>query len=366
MKKHVASLSLGLVLIASAQLRAQTVTGEVYTLTNQPTGNSVLVFTRGSGGALTLAGSFPTGGSGIGNGNDPLGSQGAVMLDESKRLLFAVNAGSNDVTAFAVEGDKLELLNRVSSGGTMPVSIAVHGNLVYVLNAGSVPNVTGFSIDHRSNELVPLPGSQRSLAGGTAAAPAEVSFSHDGEVLMVTEKGTQTIDTYSVSDDGHINGPISNHSSGSTPFGFQINNRSLAIVSEAGATSNALSSYRVNETGQLELITGSLVNGQRGVCWAVVTDDGLFAYTINAGTGTISSYKVAPDGTLSLLNPVAATTGAGTAPTDPALTDGSRLLYVRVGGLGEIVGFRVEQDGSLTPVAAAGGVPSGSQGLAAR
>ena len=354
MKKQIASVSLGLALIAST-LRAQPVTGEVYTLTNQPTGNSVLVFSRGIGGALTLSGSFATGGAGIGAGNDPLGSQGAVVLDEGKRLLFAVNAGSNDVTAFAVDGASLRFLNRVNSGGTMPVSIAVHRDLVYVLNVGATPNVTGFTIDPTSNALVPLPGSQRSLAGGTNAAPAEVSFSPDGEILMVTEKGTQTIDTYAVNVNGTLNGPISNHSSGATPFGFQFTTHSLAIVSEAGATSNALSSYRVDENGQLVLITGSLVNGQKGVCWAVVTEDGHFAYTINAGTGTISSYSVAPDGTLSLLNAEAATTGVGTAPTDPALTEGSRLLYVRVGGLGQIVGFRIERDGSLTPVAAAGG-----------
>ena len=366
MKKQIASLSLGLLLMASARIQAQPVTGHVYTLTNQAAGNSVLVFNRGVGGALALTGSFPTGGTGTGTGNDPLGSQGAVVLDQSGRLLFAVNAGSNDVTAFATDGDNLDFLNRVSSGGTRPVSIAVHGNLVYVLNAGDVPNVTGFTIDPRTNELAPLPGSQRSLTGGAAAAPAEVSFSANGDVLMVTEKGTQTIDTYNVTDGGYLNGPIANHSSGATPFGFQFTHRGLTIVSEAGATSNALSSYKVNNNGQLELITGSLVNGQRGVCWAVVTEDGHFAYTINAGTGTISSYSVAADGTLSLLNVVAAATGVGTAPTDPALTQGSDLLYVRVGGLGQVLGYRVERDGSLTQVAAAGGVPSGSQGLAAR
>ena len=362
----VASLVLGLSIAASNQLGAQPVIGEAYTLTNQATGNSVLVFDRGVGGTLTLAGSFPTGGAGRGTGNDPLGSQGAVVLDRSARLLFAVNAGTNDVTAFAVDGDKLDFLNRVSSGGTTPISVASHGNLVYVLNAGGVPNVSGFSIDSRTNQLIPLPGSSRNLTGGASAAPAEVSFSDDGGILMVTEKGMQTIDTFTVVDGGYLNGPISNHSSGATPFGFQFNHRSLAIVSEAGATSNALSSYRVGENGQVQLITGSLVNGQRGVCWAVVTEDGLFAYTINAGSGTISSYAVSPDGTLSLLNAAAATTGAGTAPTDPALAPGSGLLYVRVGGLGQILGFRVELNGSLTPVAAGSGVPSGSQGLAVR
>ena len=172
------------------------------------------------------------------------------------------------------------------------------------------------------------------------------------------------IDTYRVTNGGYLNGPISNQSSGSTPFGFRFTHRSLAVVSEAGA--NALSSYKVNDNGQLDLVTGSLANGQAGVCWVVVTEDGHFAYTINAASGTISSYAVAHDGTLSLLNAVAAATGAGTVPTDPALAQGNDLLYVRVGGDGRILGYRVERDGSLTQVSAAAGVPSGAQGLAAR
>jgi hypothetical protein len=106
---------------------AQGFTGAVYTLTNQAVGNSVIVFDRAADGTLTLAGSYPTGGTGTGTGPDPLGSQGAVVLDESKRLLFAVSAGSNQVSAFAVDCDRLHLLNTIGSGGTRPISVAVHG-----------------------------------------------------------------------------------------------------------------------------------------------------------------------------------------------------------------------------------------------
>lgn len=349
---------------------AQGFSGAVYTLSNQPAGNSVIVFDRASDGTLKLAGSFPTGGTGTGPGTtfilrvDPLGSEGAVVLSRSHRLLFAVSAGSNQVSAFAVDGDRLNLLNTISSGGTMPVSIAVHGNLGYVLNAGGTPNIAGFTIDPRTNNLVPLKASLRPLAGGSAASPADVSFSLDGSVLMVTEKGTQTIDTYTVNPDGTVSEPISNHSSGSTPFGFEFTHGSLAIVSEAGP--NALSSYRAEENGQLELVTGSLLNGQQASCWAVVTNDGRYAYTVNAGSGTVSSYKVSPEGYLTLLNPTAAVTGSGSAPTDPALSADSKFLYVRDGNLGVVYGYRVEGDGSLTPVGTSEGIPVGGQGLIAR
>src|SRR5215831_21333250 len=63
-------------------------TGDVYVLTNQPTGNAVMVFHRDAAGMLTFAGSFATGGNGTGTG---LGSQGAALLSGDSRLLFAVN-----------------------------------------------------------------------------------------------------------------------------------------------------------------------------------------------------------------------------------------------------------------------------------
>ncbi|MGH9396768.1 MAG: lactonase family protein [Terriglobia bacterium] len=345
--------------------------GAVYTLSNQPTGNSVIVFDRAADGTLTLAGSFPTGGTGLVGGPfpkiDPLESQGAVMLSRSRRLLFAVNAGSNSVSAFAVDGDHLYLLNTISSGGTLPVSIDVHRNLVYVLNAGGTPNITGFTIDPRTNKLVPLAGSARPLAGGSAAAPAEVSFSLDGSILMVTEKGTQTIDTYTVNRDGTASGPVSNRSSGPTPFGFEFTHRRIAVVSEANAAAtNAASSYMAEEDGQLRLITGSLSDGQKAACWAVVTSDGRYAYVVNAGNSTVSSYEVSPEGYLTLLDPTAAVTSSGGAPTDSAFSSDSKFLYVRDAGLNVIDGFRVEADGSLTPVGTTDGAPTGGQGLAAR
>jgi 6-phosphogluconolactonase len=341
--------------------------GAVYTMTNQSTGNSVLVFDRAADGTLTFAGSFATGGNGMGTGADPLGSQGAVVLDQSDQLLFAVNAGSNEVSVLAVEGDRLRLLNKVNSGGQMPVSVTVHGRLVYVLNAGGTPNVTGFIVDPLTDKLINLQDSTRDLAGGSAADPAEVSFSLDGAVLAVTEKATQTIDTYTVNRDGFAGEPIANHSSGSTPFGFEFTYHDLAIVSESGATSNALSSYKTEEEGALDLVTGSLMNGQQADCWAIVTKDGRYAYTVNAGSGTLSSYAVSPQGVLTLLNPIAATfgTGPGSAPTDPALSADGALLYVRVGGLNQIYGLHVEADGSLTPIGTVGGIPTGGQGLAA-
>ena len=337
--------------------------GAVYVLTNQTT-NSVMVYARDADGALSFAGSFTTGGMGAGTGADPLGSQGSLVLGRFHRLLFAVNAGSNEISVFRVHGLQLELLDREPSGGTMPVSTAVHGNLLYVLNAGGTPNVQGFFFDPFTRRLIPLPGSRRVLPGGAGSAPAQVAFSPDGGVLMVTEKSTNQIDTWTVNDEGYLENRRVTLSSGATPFGFVFARRQFAIVTEAGPS--ALSSYEVDEDDQLELQTGSLTDGQKANCWVVVTKNQLYAFTTNTGSGNVSSYRLSQNGFLTLLNPVAASTGTGTAPIDMALSDDSHFLFVREATQGKVDGFRVESDGSLTPVSSATGVPAGAQGIAAR
>jgi 6-phosphogluconolactonase (cycloisomerase 2 family) len=354
-----------LIVVSASVSAAEDVRGAVYVLSNQ-TSNSVLVYARAANGSVAFSGSFSTGGAGMGTGGDPLGSQGSLVLGRWHRLLFAVNAGSNDVSVFAVEGRglHLRLLDRVSSGGTMPVSIAIHGRLVYVLNAGGTPNIQGFFLDPFGGYLVHLPGSARPLPGGASSAAAEVVFSPDGEVLMVTEKGTNQIDTWTIDDDGYANNVKTANSSGTTPFGFAFLHN-FAVVSEAG--SGAFSSYEVEENEPAELITGSLSDTQAAVCWVVIARNGRYRYAFgtNTGSGTISSYSIARDGSLSLVHVVAGTTGAGTAPIDMTLSGNSRFLYVREATKGMVDGFRVEPNGTLTPITSAGGVPPEAQGIAA-
>jgi 6-phosphogluconolactonase len=344
--------------LASEATMAHESAGAVYVPSNQTTGNSILVYDRSAEGVLTFTGSFPTGGAGTGTGADPLGSQNSLVY--SSGFLFAINAGSNDVSMLEVDGDRLILSDRVSSGGQMPVSVAVHGPLVYVVNAGGTPNISGFIVDPFRHHLLPLPKSQRPLAGGAAAAPAEVAFSADGRSLLVTEKGTQTIDTYHLSLLGYASNPTSNPSSGVTPFGFSVTRRGYAIVSEAGT--GAASSYDIEEDGKLALVSGSVLLSQTAPCWLVTTGDGRFAYTANAGSGTIGSFRIAADGELTLISGAA---GVIAAPLDLGITADSRFVYVREGN-GSVSGFRVERDGSLGFVNSAAGIPAGAQGIAVR
>jgi 6-phosphogluconolactonase len=341
-------------------------TGDVYVLTNQVSGNAVMVFHRDADGVLTPAGSFASGGNGFGSGPDPLGSQGAVVLGEDNRLLFAVNAGSNSISVFAVSGDHLTLLDTVSSGGIEPVSVTVRHDLVYVVNAGGTPNISGFRIEPGPKILAPLSGSTQNLPGGAAAAPAEVAFNSDGSVLLVTEKGTNLIDTFTVDDDGVAQPGVSFPSNGATPFGFAFDHNNVAVVSDAAggpSGTSALSSYEVDEDGNLEVITPALGDTQKAACWVMVTRNGRFAYTSNTASSTISSFTISEEGDLALMDVTAA---SGNIPLDMALSRNGRFLYARNAGNSAVTGFRVEANGSLTPVTSAAGLPAGAAGIAAR
>jgi 6-phosphogluconolactonase (cycloisomerase 2 family) len=335
----------------------------VYAMTNHPAGNTIAVFARFPDGSLRAAGEFATGGLGSGGGPDPLASQGSLILD--RELLFAVNAGSDEVSVLAARDEGLVLVDKVPSGGIRPTSLALHGRLLYVLNAGS-GTITGFVVSRRGT-LAPLPDSTRPLTGGATADPAQVAFTPDGRLLVVTEKRTNLIDTYVVGRDGRPSGPRAHPSHGSTPFGFGFDRQDTLVVSEAfgGAPGQgAVSSYDVSRGGNLAVISGSVPDFQTAACWIVITRDGRYVYTTNTGSSTVSSYRLRRDGTLRLLEAMAASTDPGSSPIDMALTH--RFLYVLNGAVGTINGFRVEADGSLSPVGGAGDLPPYTQGIAAR
>jgi 6-phosphogluconolactonase len=348
--------------------------GAVYVLTNQ-TNNSVAVFRRNAKGMLTSAGEFPTGGAGNPTPQppdpttDPLASQGALLIGRGNQFLYAVNAGSNQISVLRIRKNSLDVVDVVDSGGIRPISLALHDDLLYVLNEGGTPNISGFEIEE-DGTLTPLAGSTQPLIGGVAGDPAQIGFSHDGELLVVTEKSGNRINTYTVNDDGLPSAPIDNASNGTTPFGFAFNNADTLVVSEAfgGALNqSAASSYSASDAGILSVISGSVPNSQTASCWVVITNNGKLAFVSNTASGTISSYFINPgNGSLALLNGTAANTGMGSAPIDMTLSVNSRILFVHLAGTQQVASFRIGGNGSLTLVDTAGGLPMGAQGIAAK
>ena len=339
----------------------------VYTLTNQVSGNAVMDYNRSSDGMLTFNASYATGGTGTGGG---LGNQDAIILsggedDEDDNTLLAVNPGSNSISSFKINSNGLQLKSTVSSGGMRPVSIAQHNDIVYVLNAGGAGNISGFTL--KDNRLMPILNSTRPLST-TAAGAAQVAFVNDGSVLVVTEKATNKIITFTISASGNPGIMHSITSANPTPFGFATGKHGNIFVSEAAGGApgaSTVSSYHVSNNGVISLITGPIGANQSAACWVVITQNGKYAYTTNTASNNISTYNVnVNNGGVTLNTAIASTTGAG--PIDAALNNNSKYLYILNAGSHTIGVYGVANNGGLNLVQTVSGVPIGATGLAAR
>jgi 6-phosphogluconolactonase len=338
-------------------------TPAIYVQTNDASGNEIISFRRPDDGRLAPFGRYSTGGRGTG---DPhLASQNSIVLSDDGLWLLVANAGSNDVSLFAVEDDGLRLEDRVDSGGEQPTSVALRGELAYVLNNGT-PNIAGFKL--ASGKLTSLEGSTRRLSADDAD-PAQISFSVSGEALIVTERGTNSISSYTVDERGYADGPTTIRSKGETPYGFDFTPQGSLIVTEAfgGATgAAAASSYAVDAQAELTPVSGSVGDTRSEVCWAAVTKDGRYAYVTNFGDGTISSYEIGDDGSLELREPVAGATREGEKGVrDEAITGDGRYLYAIHPDARRVFGWSVGADGQLSSVGEFEGVPATVAGLAA-
>ena len=368
-----AAAVIGLLGFASQSALAQS-TGDVYVLSNEHDGNAVIVFHRSADGTLTPAHRFATGGNGAGEGPNPLKSQGSLILSNDNRMLFAVNAGSNSITAFSVRGDSLTRLQTIPSNGDRPVSLTVWHDLLYVLNTGDSPNISGFRIVPGETPLVAIEGATQRLPEGASAQPAEVTFSPDGRALLVSETGTNQIVTFAVSDGGHAHLANTIPSPQTTPYGMDWAQGVAVVVAYAANGTPGQGgggSFQLTEQANLTPVTPDVQNNQTDTSWTVVTRDGNIAIVSNPMSGTISTFRVSDGGHLSLAAPVAAKlvggeSGESLFPAGLALSNNSQYLYVRNGVGGSVSGFKVREDGSLTAVTSVRGLPDTAAGIAAR
>ena len=333
--------------------QAASFTGAVYTTTNSPSGNAIEAFTRGADGSLTPAGTYPTGGNG-----GTLGSGHSIVVSPDGRTVIAVNAGSNSISEFAATAGRLRRIATVASRGTGPNSATMDGDLVYVLNAGS-SSIAGFRLGRHG--LSPIPGSQRPLSAA-AQVPRQIQFSRDRRVLVVDEGASSTIDTFPVALSGAAGPSITTPSAGGGPFGFDFDRAGHLLVSDAALVTgqSGATSYDVARNGTVTANGPAVPSGQAAACWLAAA--GRYAYTGNAGSGSIGTYAVAPDGRLTFRGSMLVENNPASHPLDEGVSSGQQYLYVLAGGLAQIVGYRVSNDGSLTQVTTAP-VATGSGGI---
>jgi 6-phosphogluconolactonase (cycloisomerase 2 family) len=340
--------------------------GGVFTETDDPTSNAVVAFGRRPDGTLQYLGNFATGGQGLGGNNvaDPLASQFAVLLSPDHRYLFAVNAKSNSVAAFAVKKSGLTAIGTYASNGVKPVSLAATNHVLYVLNQGS-NTITGFRID--DGQLRYEPELTRSLSAN-AQGGAAIRFDHGSHLLAVTERLSGTIDVFEVRHDVLARTPVQTPSNGAGPFGFDWTPRNQLVASEAA--NGSVSSYSASRNGSLVTDTKSISTHQAAPCWLITTHDGRFAYAANAGSGSVTGFAIDAGGTLAILNGngVTGVLGAGTTPLDLDVSQDSKFLYVLKAGVNTVGAFVVSNTGALASLPdGVGGLPtrSGQMGLAA-
>lgn len=323
----------------------------VFVQTDNTAGNQIVAYDQAANGSLSQAGTYNTGGLGgvlEGSAVDHLASQGSLAYDRDNDLLYAVNAGSNTVSVFAVFGDRLALRQVLSSGGPFPVSVAVDRGLVYVLNAEEGGSLQGFAV--ASGRLIPIPGSSRALGLNPSETPqfthtpGQVAFSPDGSQLIVTTKANGSdIDVFGVSSFGHLSKvPVVNSFPGAVPFAVTFDQEGNLVVAEAGT--NSLASFALNQSGTVSQLD-SVGTGQEATCW-VVRAGGHF-YVSNAASASLSDFQSSEGGQLlTLLGN--AETDAGTV--DAAVSGQSRFLYVQAGGAGIVDEFAIGAQGALSKV----------------
>ena len=335
----------------------------VFVEANDPAGNTIAVYDRNADGTLTAAGRYATGGLGgilAGSVVDHLASQGALTFDPERGLLYAVNAGSNTVTVFAVHGDRLQRLQVTGAGGTFPVSVTVHRGVVYVLNARDGGSIQGFL--QLGPALVRVPQWHRSLGLDPAATPefvntpGDIAFSPRGDQLIVTTKANgNQIDVFRINAFGGPSAtPIVTPDPAGVPFAVSFDRTGRLDVAEAGP--NAVASFVLHADGTLTLVD-RVATGQAATCWIVSNGSNL--YVDNAGSGSVNTFDVTNNGIVD----------RGTTATHPGTIDAAitgRNLYVQTGAAGIVDEFAIRPDGTLSPIGSVT-VPGtvGGEGIAA-
>jgi len=336
--------------------KAEAAAGYVYTITNDAQRNAVAVYQRGADGALIpVAGSpFPTGGKGLAGGD--IDEQGAIRVHAE--FLLAVNPGSDSISVFR-KGEEGNLTavsaSPFPSNGSAPLSVTIHGDLVYVANQAPAfdnpsgpPNITGFRLG-KDGKLSPMDGSTVVFPAGHG--PAQVEFSPDGQTLVVTagfqDEATSRVHSYRVQADGTLKeapgSPLQlKGTSGDVGFSWDPQGRRIYVSNFRGS---AVTVFDVDgRTGGLKQLGEAHGDQEKAACWTAISADGKTLYVANFVSNTISVFDVQADGGLKLLGTARRHAGTDPDTKDLAISGDGKFLYAIGSGKREIAAFRIGAD----------------------
>jgi 6-phosphogluconolactonase (cycloisomerase 2 family) len=328
----------------------------LYSATNNPGANAVVWWRRNSNGTLTKKGTVKTGGKGIA-AQQPFGfpiedSSGSIALTSDGKILFVPNAGDNTISAFQITSKGPKLVDRVTSGGILPVSLTVHKNVLYILN-----EVSGTIFGYRFSStgfLTPIVNSENALSTvGNLGVAAQIGFDPSGKTLVVSLRALPatkgTIDTFKVNGDGSTGPAVAHTADDANPFGFAFAGERLIIsnvgfvATPPGTMPNPVDPKQFNGTTSSYNLSGTNLTlnntastNARAACWVVISKDKKFAFVVNtlsgsvpetgSGKGSIARYSIGSDGKLTLLGNTDTTPGG--FPGDEALSSDGKFLYV--------------------------------------
>ena len=346
------------VMMAPADMRA----GQfVYTLDNDAAHNGVAVYRRQENGSLMMVSGSPfqTGGKGLSGGD--IDEQGAIRI--AGKFVLAVNPGSDSIAVFQKSGNGLLHVegSPFASNGSTPLSIAVHGDLVYVANQSAdfakpkfLPNITGFRLTS-NGQLQPIPKSTINLPAG--AGPAQVEFNPQGTALAITSgfqvdggKGSK-VWTFRVEKDGRLasgaGSPVMPEgATGTVGFSWSQGGDHLfaSVFSGSGVVPFAVDPV----TAAIKQAGPNVGDDQRAACWSVLSRDGRTLYVGNFVSNSISVYSIMPGGKLELLGSIPRRGATNKDTKDIALSPRGDYLYAVGSGEREISIFKVEANHLLT------------------
>ncbi|HEY2361943.1 MAG TPA: hypothetical protein VGK36_12545 [Candidatus Angelobacter sp.] len=260
-------------------------------------------------------------------------SNGALTLIPGSPFLTGGDGGARDV-------------------GPETITTATLGtkSFLYAANAGS-GTIGAFAIDPRTGNLSAVPGSPFTVTAANSGNTLSLTASPGGHFLFEVDESSTFIRTFNIAANGAITEAAGSPlDSGAFPEGLKVTANGKFLL--VGLKSiDAVGVYAIDSSGSLTPVFGSpfLTNGPAAAVDATCANNR--AFVASAGSNLIDAFDMAADGSLT---PVAGSpfpSGGTSTANALTLTPSNQDLLTSNVFNDTVSSLAVGQDGSLQPVA---------------